>query len=144
MRLNNKGFSLIEILAVVVILSIIGSIMFSTIGNIINDTNEKVNTKNEESLISATKMFINDHKYGIVFDNYNGCSDEVSFLKINYIEQPNSDGSYFYVSSDKITNSKISGDLLYQYGYLKDNSLKDKKVEVIFDCNTKKFNFSSE
>ena len=139
MRLNNKGFSLIEILAVVVILSIIGSIMFSTIGNVINDTNEKVDEKNDESLISATKMFINDHKYGIVFDNYNGCSDEVSFLKINYIGQPNSD---FYVSSDKIINSKISGDLLYQYGYLKDNSLKDKKVEVIFDCDSKKFNYT--
>lgn len=142
MKLNNEGFSLIEILAVVVILSIIGSIMFSTIGNVINDTNEKVDEKNDESLISATKMFINDYKHGIVFDNYNGCSEGVSFLKINYIEQANSDGSYFYISSDKITNSKISGDLLYQYGYLKDNSLKDKKVEVIFDCDSKKFNYT--
>lgn len=142
MRLNNKGFSLIEILAVVVILSIIGSIMFSTIGNIINDTNEKVNIKNEESLISATKMFINDHKYGIVFDA--NCSESVDNLKIDYINQSNNDGSYFYVSSSEIVDSKISGGLLYQFGYLKDDSLKDKKVEVIFDCNTKKFNFSSE
>lgn len=128
MRLNNKGFSLIEILAVVVILSIIGSIMFSTIGNVINETNEKVNTKNEESLISATKMFINDYKYGIVFDA--NCSESVDNLKIDYI------------NSSEIVDSKISGGLLYQFGYLKDDSLKDKKVEVIFDCDSKKFNYT--
>lgn len=128
MRLNNKGFSLIEILAVVVILSIIGSIMFSTIGNVINETNEKVDEKNDESLISATKMFINDHKYGIVFDA--NCSESVDNLKIDYI------------NSSEIVDSKISGGLLYQFGYLKDDSLKDKKVEVIFDCDSKKFNYT--
>lgn len=128
MKLNNEGFSLIEILAVVVILSIIGSIMFSTIGNVINDTNEKVDEKNIESLISATKMFVNDHKYDIIFDK--NCSGSVSTLNI------------ISISSNAIINNEISGNLLYQYGYLRDNSLKDKKVEVIFDCDSKKFNYT--
>ena len=65
LKLNNKGFTLIEILAVVVILGVLSTIMIPSVTSIIkkNRVENQENFKN--SLISAAKAYITDNKYKI-------------------------------------------------------------------------------
>lgn len=68
MKLNNKGFTLVEILAVVVILGLLLALMYPNINKIIKQNKEKNYEKLETSIESSTKLYISDHKYEISVD----------------------------------------------------------------------------
>ena len=59
--MNNKGFTLVEVLAVVVILGVLATIMIPTIGSVINQ-NKEDNYKNmEKTILNATKLYVSDN-----------------------------------------------------------------------------------
>ena len=55
MKLNNKGFTLVEILAVVVILGLLLALMYPNINKIIKQNKEKNYETIETSIESSTK-----------------------------------------------------------------------------------------
>jgi prepilin-type N-terminal cleavage/methylation domain-containing protein len=59
--LNKKGFTLIEILAVIVILSIIAVIATTTVTRLINKTSNNIFTTNENSLEPAAESYYNEN-----------------------------------------------------------------------------------
>ena len=71
MNLNNKGFTLVELLAVVVILSILLAFMYPNVNKLINENKEKNYEKLESSIKSAAKMYISDYRYKISVDGEN-------------------------------------------------------------------------
>lgn len=56
--MNSKGFTLVELLAVIVILAIILSIAVPTITNIIDNSNQEAYVSNEKMIVKAAKTYI--------------------------------------------------------------------------------------
>ena len=141
MKLNNKGFSLVEVLAVVVILGVIATIMIPTIGSVINQ-NKEDNYKNmEKTILNATKLYVSDNRYSISLGGSCSENDGIrTITKINDVIIDNSQISLSsllegkYLSSSKIINPKDNKmELDFSNSY----------VVVKYDCNKKQYNVSS-
>ncbi len=136
MKLNNKGFTLVEMLAVVIILGVLAAIMVPTVTSMITK-NQQDNFENlKKSITSAAKMYISDNRYNITLDD-NICSDSVTSREIAKI-------------NDKtITNSKITVKMLIASDYLTNGEMlnEDKQeidreksyIKVTYNCATKKY-----
>ena len=111
--MKNKGYTLIELLGVLIILASILTIVFPSLINFIKSSNEKKDNITRDLVYNATEMFIEDNsdKY---YSNY---------------------GSKYCISIDTlIQNNYLKGDLKYQ-GEVLDNT---KSVQVTY---TDKFNY---
>lgn len=65
-NLRNKGFTLVELLAVIVVLSIIALIGFTQVGNVIETAREKAAEESADNYIKAVNLKImNDMLNGI-------------------------------------------------------------------------------
>ena len=143
-KLNNKGFTLIEVLAVIVILGVLATITVPTVSNVIKQNEENSYKNLQKSIIAAAKIYISDNKYNITLSACDS-NNERNIIKIkedNTIEK-------------QITDSKIPIELLVESGDLNDGNInivdpknKNKKLDlannhivVKFDCTTKKFKY---
>ncbi len=141
MKLNNKGFSLVEVLAVVVILGVIATIMIPTIGSVINQ-NKEDNYKNlEKTIFNAAKLYISDNRYDIVLGG--SCSENDGIREITKIGDKNLENGQInikilleekYLSSNKIINPKNSDEEL---------NLDNSYVVVKYNCNKRQYDYAS-
>lgn len=69
MKLNKKGFTLIEMLAVVIILSTLMAIMVPSVNYLIEKNKENNYNDVKNSILSAAKMYVSDYRYEIVIDD---------------------------------------------------------------------------
>ena len=58
---NKKGFTLIEMIAVLVILLLLFGISFTAISNILNNTNKKIDEATRELITSAVNDYLDDN-----------------------------------------------------------------------------------
>ena len=87
MKLNNKGFTLVEVLAVVVILAILTSIAVPTVGRLITRNREEGYEKLKTNIMMATKNYFSDYRYDVSVDTSDSCDEnnQRNVLKIqNY------------------------------------------------------------
>lgn len=105
-NLNNKGFTLIEVLAVIVILSILMAIMVPSVGNIMKKNKEDNYQNLKDSIISAAKIYISDNRYQITVGNCDD-SNKADIESINNVT---------------LTDSKITIQTLANAGNLKTTS----------------------
>ena len=139
-NLNNKGFTLIEVLAVIVILSILMAIMVPSVGNIMKK-NKADNYQNlEDSIISAAKIYISDNRYQITVGSCTTQNAKVDVLSIN---------------DQALSSSKLPISFFVDAGNLKTTSdgkivnPKDKKslnlnssyVVVKYQCDKKEYEY---
>ena len=97
--MNNKGFTLIEVLAVLVILSIIMGLALPAVSNSLERTKRKQKKVEEKRVENAAEMYASDYKYTF---RSNNC----------------------YISIDKLvedhyTSSDLKGYVLYKNGTFK-------------------------
>lgn len=59
--MNKKGFTLVELLAVIVILAVIAGIAVISYNGITNETKKKVFTNYEASMVNTSKIYYIDH-----------------------------------------------------------------------------------
>ena len=86
MNMNNKGFTLVELLAVLVILSTIMWIAIPSISSSMERAKKKQNNVNTKVLIAAAEMYVADHRYAIMKQDGSSCFVDVSsLLEGNYI-----------------------------------------------------------
>lgn len=139
MKLNYKGFTLVELLAVIAIMGMLAVIMVPTISGVIeeNKTNNSANLKN--SIKSSARAYISDNRYEIKLDN-NSCN--------------NNTRNIISIDNTSISDSKITVKLLVDKGYLKSNSgniinpetnnpinKEESNIEVKYNCSSKDFEY---
>ena len=140
MKLNYKGFTLVELLAVIAIMGMLAVIMVPTISGVIEE-NKTNNLKNlENSIKSSARAYISDNRYEIKLDN-KSCNN-------------NTKREIFSINNKTILESKITVELLVNEGYLKSNSGEiinpetnktinkgKSNIEVKYNCSSKDFEY---
>ena len=81
-KINNKGFTLVELLAVLVILIAIMGIAIPTISSSLERTKVKQNESRHKVLESAAELYVTDHKNAI-YANLNTKGIDSCFIQIN-------------------------------------------------------------
>lgn len=119
MKINNKGYTLVEMLAVVAILGMLVAIMAPNVGKLINENKENNVKQIKNSIKNAAKIYISDYKYDIKLNGV--CNNSTDLLNINKI------------STNSLSGGKILVKDLISYGYLKT----DKNGEIINPLNKK-------
>lgn len=139
MKLNYKGFTLVELLAVIAIMGMLAVIMVPTISGVIEE-NKKNNSENLiNSIKSSARAYISDNRYEIKL-NDSSCANDIRNIT--------------FIGNDYIDESKITVELLVNKGYLKSNSddiinpetnkpiNKGKSyIVVTYDCSSKDFKY---
>lgn len=145
-KLNNKGYTLVEILAVIVILGMLLAIVIPNVGNLINMNRENNIKQFNTSIKNAAKLYISDYKYEISVDGT--CTNENTKLPIKKI------------SENTLTNGKILISTLVNEGNIttsKDGNIynpenKEKKLKldnssyiiVEYSCKTKDYLYNQD
>ena len=95
-ELNNKGFTLVELLAVLVILVAIMGIAIPTISSSLERTKSKQNEARYKIIESAAELYVTDHK-NVIYNNLgsnNSCYFELADLtSLSAEEKEDADGN---------------------------------------------------
>lgn len=126
--MNNRGFTLIELIVTIALLALISTISVSVIGNIRGKHN--VNTYYEllKNVESAAKLYVTDNRYnlksvGIDIKCPNNNTFTISLQKLV-------DNGYLTTDNNEIKN--FDGSTL---------TLSENKVTVTYDCTKKNFTY---
>lgn len=74
--MNKKGFTLVELLVVIVIIGVLSVIIVPSIININKNINERLYEEKKENIVSAAILYANNHE-----EIFNGVSEAVVFVK---------------------------------------------------------------
>lgn len=136
-NLNNKGFTLVELLATIVILAMIGVISFVSINGVIEQNKIKNCENLENSIKSAAKEYVSDKRYN------NSFVSSVQDMKVllggrHLINNKNLSGDVYnpFDNEDNITNISDNSkkDKLFIQVFLKENYTA-KDVDIYYDKN---------
>lgn len=119
MKLNNKGFTLVELLAVVVILLALAIIAIPNITASLEKNKNKLSESQKKIVVSSTELFISENKNSLsYYSNFmsGNCCINVNTLKDNG-----------YITSDDLKDSN-GGEL---EGYIK---YANGKYEFVSSC----------
>ena len=108
MKLNNRGFTLIEVLASVVILSLLSIIIVSSVSGLTKKNNIKAYENLKNGIISSSIIYMSDNRGDIVFDGV--CIRDTDLVNVNS------------VGNDTLVDSKILVKYLVNEGDLTTNS----------------------
>lgn len=133
--MNNKGFTLVEVLAVIVILAILGAIMVPSVTNVLQQNKVRNYANLKKSILGACRIYVNDREDDLLaqlISSERSCDD-------------GTDSTYVYSDSDMT----ISLDDLVKYGELSNDIInpidgkhinkENTKVQISFSCKTRKF-----
>ena len=70
--MNNKGFTLIEVVTAVVIMSLLGTIAVTSMMSVLKSGNDKYYKNQEDMVIMAAKEYYSDHKGELPIEDSKG------------------------------------------------------------------------
>lgn len=121
LKKNEKGLTLIELLAVLVILGIIAAIVIPLIANVISDSRDKAILADASNIISAAKLA---HANGEgTEDNTAGTITFKKDILSKYMDK-----KVKLANDDKVTYTKSSGEWTIKYSNLKKIKNEDLKT----------------
>ena len=123
MNVNKKGFTIIELIMVIVIISILSLVLVPNIITFNNKNKIKSCESLEKNIISAAKIYVTNNKYDLGFD----CSEAKKISLQTLVDSGD--------LSSPITNP-VTGEKLKLEG------TDANKVEVTYNCDTKTFTYN--
>lgn len=126
--MNNRGFTLIELIVTIALLALISTISVSVIGNIRGKHNVNSYYELLKNVESAAKLYVTDNRYnlksvGIDIKCPNNNTFTISLQQLV-------DSGYLTTDNNKIKN--FDGSTL---------TLSENKVTVTYDCTKKNFTY---
>lgn len=133
MRLDSRGFTLVEVLAVIVILSILMAIMVPNVGKILEKNKEDNYADLEKSIISAAKIYVSDNRYTI-YVNAAECDTNNEIDAIFNIKGKNGASDIMYAGKLPVKVLVDAGNLKTNAdGEIVDPTNKSKKLQLDVD-----------
>ncbi len=115
MKINNKGFTLVELLATIVIFAIVAGIGTFSITTIIKNSKNKNYELLIKNIKDAAEVYYQECQYGgkekVTFPQYDG-------TKCNVFKVPPYDG-YIITLGDMVNNGYLTGNAKYESGNYK-------------------------
>ena len=122
--MNKKGFTLIEVIMVIAIITILSLILIPNVMVLINENKKRSCEKMIDNIESAAKMYVNQNKYELGFD----CDDKNKTKGITL--ETLVDAGY------------LGGELVNPINKIKiDLDNKENKVSVTYNCKVKGFKY---
>lgn len=113
-KLNNKGFTLVELLAVLVILIAIMGIAIPSISSSLERTKEKQNQSRYKIIESAAEQYVTDHK-NAVYSNLDG--NNKCYFEINKLSKYLSDDEMKDASDNDLSGNYVNFEKPNTYKY---------------------------
>ena len=113
--MKNKGFTLVELLAVIVVLAIISIITIPMIGNVIEESKKKALEQSVNGLVEAARYYSieNDGTYEFLFDE-NKKGETINGKKLSYNGSIDAEGK-LYLDKDGNISICVYNDKYYAY-----------------------------
>ena len=128
LKMNNRGFTLIELIVTIALLALISTISVSVIGNIRGKHNVNAYYELLKNVESAAKLYVTDNRY-----NLNSVGIDIKCPNNNTFTislQQLVDSGYLTTDNNEIKN--FDGNTL---------TLSENKVTVTYDCTKKNFTY---
>ena len=143
MKMNKKGFTLIELVATIALLAIISIISFVSINGVINQSKVNDCESLERNIKSAAKEYVSDNRYE---DNFDEDDDKIEIININKLI----DAHYLlekivnpFDNSKNVDGDEIEIKISLNEDYSADSvSIYKKSDNSIYSCNKGWWNFS--
>ena len=129
--MNNKGFTLVEVLAVLVILVTIVGISFTSISAFLERNKVKQNEQIENLIKHYASLYVSDHREAIRA-NFNG-EKVTCFIYLSTLKENN------YLTDEEITDADgniLRGVVLFNMddnSYVYENEMSDDYMECVVD-----------
>mgnify|MGYP003571399059 CR=1 FL=1 len=114
--MKKNGFTLIEILGVIVILSVIAIITIPLIDRTINKGKKNMETAQKAQLIKALKDYYADYSHSKTLNSGESCQTINTLVSDGYLDNPvNPMTKNKYDDSDKVCVKKTGSSSAYEY-----------------------------
>ena len=121
--MNNKGFTLLEVILVVAILGVITLIVVPSVSGLLNKNKNDQYTNLKMSIISAAKMYVSDNRYNL-----------------GIVCNADNDVPAFIVTLQTLVDSGNLTEPVIDPRYKSEIPLTNV-VNVSYSCNSKNFNY---
>ena len=144
MKMNEKGFTLVEVLAVIVILSVIMSIMIPNVYHLIQKGKNDNYDALKNNIVIAAKNYVSDYRYDIVVDGVCSGPEKSSGGQKNILSIHNTNLSSSKLSIDTLMNKKY---LKNETGEVKDPrngkilNISNSFVTIKYNCRTLDYDY---
>ena len=145
MKLNNKGFTLIEVLSVVAILSLLIIIVVPNVGKMIKKNNNDSYNNLKDNIIVASKVYLSDNRYNIVLEKI--CENDNDIINIKSIDNDglvDSKVPIKYLTNSGNLSTTNNGNIISPLDTSLRLDLNNSYVLIKYQCSTKDYTYTLE
>ena len=148
MRMDNRGFTLIEVLAVIFILGVIALITVPTITNVISKNKDDNYENLKKSIVSAAKVYMSDNRYNIKLgkniskpdaDTCRNSDDKREVIEVDGIDLSSNPSTLTLNLLVESGNLKAKDKIIINPKTDKNINLSNSYIKVFYNCKTKDY-----